>query len=201
MKTAYSAIVCVSIGIAFAGCAGTRVVDSEVRSATTGSLVQAPATYRFERLPSQQSYGEGQAQLEKVVKQALAQNGMTLLGEREGPPRYTVQIGMRTQREPRGPWVDETPPAPGSQRDFTVDGKGQLVMTQPMPRAELPWIQREVSLRIRDAASSQVVFESSALHSGYWADGAAVLPALFTAALSGFPNPPAGPRKVVVTVQ
>ena len=69
-----------------------------------------------------------------------------------------------------------------------------------MPRADLPWYQREVSLLIRDAASNQVVYETHAVHGGRWADGSTVLPAMFSAALSGFPNPPAGQRKINVEV-
>lgn len=201
MKWTSLAIVLVAIGTT--GCASNRLVDSEVQSFSglPASAFQAPATYRFERLPSQQSYGEAQSKLEKVATEALAKNGLTLLQDRAGTPRYTVQIGARTQREAHSPWDDGFPSSFFHNREMVVASNGVVVMTTPMPRAELPWFQREVSLLIRDAASNKVVYETRAAHAGRWADGSAVLPAMFTAALSGFPNPPNGARKVLVDVQ
>ena len=199
MKRSFAAIIFVAIGIS--GCASTRLVDSEVQTFSSLGAVQAPATYRFERLPSQQSYGEAQSKLEKVAGEALAKSGMTLLGEREGAPRYTVQIGVRTQREARSPWEDGFPGSMFVGREVVVASNGQVILATPMPRAELPWYQREVSLLIRDVTSNQIVYETHAAHGGRWADGAAVLPAMFMAALNGFPNPPAGARKVVVDAQ
>ena len=202
MKSSSSAIIfAATVLLGLSGCASTRVVDSEVQSFSKMSALPAAATYRFERLPSQQSYGEGQAQLEKLVQTTLAKNGFTRLGERDGAPAYTVQIGVRTQRAARSPWEDAAPSSFGLGREWVVGANGQLMQLAPMPRVELPWFQREVSLLIRDAANNQVVYETQAVHGGRWADGAAVLPAMFTAALSGFPSPPGGPRKVLVDVQ
>jgi len=44
------------------------------------------------------------------------------------------------------------------------------------------------------------VYESRAISEGPYYDNAAILPAMFTAAMQGFPNPPAGPRQVNVVV-
>ena len=38
-----------------AGCAGPRLVESDVSSFSTLSALPSPPTYRFERLPSQQA--------------------------------------------------------------------------------------------------------------------------------------------------
>jgi hypothetical protein len=51
---------------------------------------------------------------------------------------------------------------------------------------------------MRDLASSQVTFESKAMHEGPWSDGANLLPLVMEAALRDYPNPPNGPRKVVI---
>ena len=65
---------------------------------------------------------------------------------------------------------------------------------------EQPWYQREVSVLVRDLASNRVVFESRATNEGPWLDNRSVLPAMFEAAMQGFPNPPQGPRRVDIQV-
>ena len=56
--------------------------------------------------------------------------------------------------------------------------------------------RREVSVELRDARTQQVVYETSALFEDVWTDDPAVFGVLFDAALSGFPQPPQGPRQV-----
>ena len=201
MNASKLAIVLIVIWSALlAGCASTREVASEVRSYVGAAELQLPATYRFERLPSQQSYGEGQSALEQLVQPMLAAKGLRLLGQQGAAPRYTVQIGVQTQRDARSPWEDASPGMLGLYPGFVVGGRGQIMLIQPMPAPVLPWYQREVTLLVRDVASGQVVYETHAVHAGYWADSSVVLQALFEAALSGFPTPPSGPRQVLVTV-
>jgi hypothetical protein len=45
-----------------------------------------------------------------------------------------------------------------------------------------------------------VVFESHAANDGPWLDHAAVFPAMFEAALHGFPTPQPGPRRVDIQI-
>jgi hypothetical protein len=45
-----------------------------------------------------------------------------------------------------------------------------------------------------------VVFESHASSDGPWLDNTGVFPAMFDAAMQGFPNPPAGPRQVAIQI-
>jgi hypothetical protein len=61
---------------------------------------------------------------------------------------------------------------------------------------ESPWYRREVGVFVRELGSNRVVFESHAVNDGPWLDPNAAFPAMFEAALQGFPNPPAGPRQV-----
>ena len=70
----------------------------------------------------------------------------------------------------------------------------------PFGRMEQPWYRREVSVILRELASNQVVWESHAVADGPWSDNAGVLPAMFSAAMQGFPAAPAGVRKVVIDV-
>jgi hypothetical protein len=60
------------------------------------------------------------------------------------------------------------------------------------------WYQREVGVIVRELPSNRVVYESHAVNDGPWLEAKAVLPAMFEAALQGFPNPPAGPRRVSI---
>jgi hypothetical protein len=60
--------------------------------------------------------------------------------------------------------------------------------------------QYEVSLVMRDLRSGQVVYETQAAHSGPWSDGERIVPALMSAALKDFPNPPAKARQVNIEI-
>jgi hypothetical protein len=175
------------------GCATTWLVDSQVQTFSSLPAIPANAAYRFERLPSQQSYGEQQARLEAIAQQALNRVG---LRRDDAATRYSVQIGARAQRE-ASPWQDTWP---GMGGDYVVTATGQLVMMQPFMRPELPWFRREVSLLIRDLGSNQIVYETHAVHEGRWADSVLVLPAMYDAALRDFPQATQGVKKVEITV-
>lgn len=185
------------------GCSGMRIVDSDVNTFSTLAQMPAAPTYRFERLPSQQLGGEPQARLESIADQALAKVGMR---RDDASARYTVQLGLRVQRFERGPWDDPFWPAGGfggwRGPDYVVTGKGQIVYVPSFPRMTMynPWYEREVTLVMRDLGNNQVVYETRANHDGRWSDTPSVLPAMFDAALRGFPAPPAGPRRVNIEI-
>ena len=50
---------------ALAGCASTRLIDSEVRSFRSANADVAASSYQFERLPSQQADAAAQTQREQ----------------------------------------------------------------------------------------------------------------------------------------
>ena len=83
---------------AMAGCASTRLIDSEVRSFRNGTVELAAASYQFERLPSQQADAAAQAQREIWAAAVLQRVGLTLA---EQGPRYTVQLGVATEQVSR----------------------------------------------------------------------------------------------------
>ena len=64
------AIFLVALGLT--GCGTVRLVDTDVRSYASPPFVQPGASYRFERLPSQQADTVQQAGLEAMAQQALA---------------------------------------------------------------------------------------------------------------------------------
>lgn len=171
------------------GCASTYLLDNNVQSFSGLQALPANPTYRFERLPSQAH--PGQAQLEALADPALHKAG---LRRDDAAPRYSVQVTARMQRV-LSPWAEPWGWGGGWGGGFAYGGPHAGFMA-PFPRMESPWFQREVAVIVRDIASNRVVFESRAANDGPWLDSNAVLPAMFEAALAGFPNAPAGPRRV-----
>lgn len=180
-----------------AGCSGMRIVDSDVQSYATHQGVSVPASYRFERLPSQQVRGQSQDRLETIVQAELAKVGMQ---RNDAAARYSVAFELRMARDPRAPWDD--PPYWGGLRGGVVVTPAGAVVHVPMVALQFdtPYYRREVQLLVRRLSDGVLVFESRANHDGRWSDDAAVLPAMFEAALRGFPNPPQGMRRVVVEI-
>lgn len=189
--------------LALSGCSGLRIVESDVQSFSSVQALPNPATYRFERLPSQQDPASQarQGRLEEFTGQALAPLG---LSRDDAQPRWSVQVSARTQRFDRGPGDDSFAPAwgLGNPRRAVVTASGQVIWVPVFPPSgpPLPWYQRELSVIIRDLASGQIVYETHARSDGRWSDSDAVLPAMLTAALQGFPRPPTGPRRVNIEI-
>jgi len=185
-----------------AGCATVRVVDSDVTAFSHWSAAPpGPGSpYRFERLPSQQVIGAQQDRVEALARTALAKVGM------EWSPaeaRYSVQVVVTTlvvERWPGGGgWHDGFGfPMPGAFLEGGNRGTS-LGLSFPMQFSE-PYYQRDLSILMRDLASGQIVFETRAQHDGVWGDTLAVLPAMMDSALIGFPQPPAGPRRINVKI-
>jgi Domain of unknown function (DUF4136) len=187
------------------GCATRWVVDSDVRSFSEIASVPADATYRFERLPSQQYDEAAQLQLEAMAAPALESVG---LRHDDAAARYTAQIGARVTSE-FSPWVDPwygdpwwgPGPwwVPGPRYGAWGYGRGWYGggwYGPIFPQASNPWYSREVSIVLRELPSNRVVYETHARNDGPYNVSADVLPVMFQAALQGFPNPPMGERRV-----
>lgn len=172
------------------GCATSYVLDNSVQSFSTLAAVPASPSYRFERLPSQQQF-QFQGQLEAMADPALFKAG---LRRDDAAPQLSVQVTARVQRA-RSPWAD---PWDGWGWRHGWGRHGWL--GSPFPRMEQPWFHREVGIVMRDLPTNRVVYETHAVNDGPWGDHATVFPAMFEAALQGFPNAPAGARQVNVRV-
>ena len=175
------------------GCSGMRLVDSQVNSFAPAS-VPAGSRYRFERLPSQQA-NPAQDRLERMAEQALAQVGLT---RDDQAARYSVQVSA-TQRAQQ---LVLDRPALGWNLGWMFGNGGISVgngMLFPGLDARTSY-WREVGLVVRERASQAVVFESRAVHEGPWSDSEAILSTMLDAALQGFPNPPAGERRVNIEI-
>ena len=174
------------------GCASTRLVDSDVQSFSQLAGAPARATYSFERLPSQQAQGAQQSAVEEQARLALAKVG---LRQDSAAPFYRVQAHARIDLQAYPDYWD----GPGWGWGGLGVGRGfygGLSMRFPPPTL----YRREVGLILREAASGTVVYETRAVHEGVWTDNPAVFAAMFDAALSGFPTPPTGPRRIVLEI-
>ena len=176
-----------------AGCSTTRVVEGQVQSFSTLAAVPSPATYRIDRLPSQQTPAFDA--VAALAEQSLVRAG---LQRDDAAPRLLVQIGVQAGTVPRhdpygshgfygphpwgfgGGWYG---------RGWGMGGLWRMGEPTPLHR-------RAVSLVMRDAATQASVYETSAVHEDVWVADPAVFGVLFDAALTGFPQPPAGPRQV-----
>lgn len=198
----FSRCLLVLAALVLAGCSAMRVVDSDVTTfAPWQGATGAPGTtYRFERLPSQQALPAqpkdlSQDQLEALAIQKLERFGLV---HRPDAALLTVQLGASGVVQP----------ASFSQGFYGGSGvtvgtgtAGSFIgLSFPVMRTEPPLYLRELSVIMRDSRSHAVVYETRARHSGVWADARAIWPAMMDAALNGFPNPPAGPRRVNVEI-
>lgn len=176
------------------GCGGMRLVDADVQATATQARIEPGARYRFERLPSQAEQPLA-AQTEAHAQVALAQVGLV---RNDSAARYSVLPGVRIQPHVANGW------------DPYYDGRGpgpygQIMIGSGTVGTGFGWGMRfpppthyryEVTLLLRDLQSGQVVYETRAVHDGPWRDAENLLPVLFAAALQGFPNPPAGTRRI-----
>ena len=176
------------------GCASTYLLDNQVQSFSQLPALPAQPTYRFERMLSQQADPAQQA-LEALADPALYNAG---LRRDDSAPHFSVQVAARTEQvvspyyDPYwGPW--------GWGGGWSVGWggpHGAIGFGGPWPRPDSYWFRREVSVVIRELPANRVVYETHAVNDGPVLDNRVVLPAMFEAAMQGFPTPPPGPRRV-----
>jgi hypothetical protein len=193
-------VLAAAAAVALSGCATGYLLDNQVQSFSQLQALPAPATYRFERSLSQQADPAQQA-LEALADPALHKAG---LRRDDAQPRYAVQVSARTDRT-LSPYAD-----PWDRWGWGGFGGGWgvglsgrhfgLGFGGPFPRTDSYWFHREVSVVVRELATAKVVYETHAVNDGPWLDNRSVLPAMFDAAMHGFPNPPPGPRRVDIQV-
>ena len=178
------------------GCSGMRIVDSDVTAFSAWTAAPpAPGTrYKFERLPSQ-TVATQQDRIEALATTSLSKVGMALSPV---DARYSVQVILSTEIVQRYP-----------DSGFGFGGTGVAIgggslgtsigLSFPIGFGE-SYYKRALTLLMRDLTTQKVVFETRALHDGVWGDGFAVLPAMLDSALLGFPQPPAGTRRINVEI-
>ena len=173
-----------------AGCASTRAVDSAVQSYSTFTALPTPFTYRLELLPSQKAEAASFSAIEAQAQESLQKVGLQRDDQTGG---LIVQIGAQARYTspeywPYGPYG--RPWAWGWGHRGWAMGGGWM-MDRP------PTLQyRAVSIVMRDAQTQKIVYETSASYEEVWSNDALIFGVLFDAALTGFPQPPAGARQI-----
>lgn len=187
-----------ALPLAGAGCSGIRTVSVDVQSQGSWPQGRAPGSFAIERLPSQQADAAEQARIEAAALPALL-----AVGFRQAPPgeaEVLVQLGLRVfqvaRRDPFGPsmawrsdWWFHRGRWPYSQ------GTGLGLSYE----YDLPDLQREVAVLIRDRRSQEFLYETRGVYTSRWTSDA-LLPALFDAVLKDFPATALSPRTVTVVV-
>lgn len=197
MRSAVRLFVAAAVAVFLAGCATGYRLDNQVQTFSQLAAIPAQPTYRFERSLSQQADPAQQA-LEALADPALHRAGFR---RDDAAPRYSVQVSARTTRT-LSPYADPWDSwGWGGGWGLGVSGRHfGIGFGAPFPRQDSYWFHREVSVVVRELAGNRVVYETHATNDGPWLDNRAVLPAMFEAALQGFPNPPPGPRRVDIQV-
>lgn len=189
------------LSLLLGGCASVYLVDNQVQSFQRWDAGQAPASpqsYRFERLPSQREgdAAASQGTLEDLTRAALARVGWNL-AEPAGAAPWTVQVSGGALKLPRAPWEE---PWDGFGGGWSLYGGSGVWGSTLFMRMDIPYYERQVSLVVRQAATGQVVYETSARHDGRWNSSPELWSAMLDAALRDFPNPPTGARQVNIEV-
>jgi hypothetical protein len=194
------------------GCNSMRIIESQVQTstqwptvATSQTAVPAKAYFRLDRLPADvNNLQAGWAEVE--LEAALAPLGWT---RNDIEAQYTVWVGVRAAefisdplgRPVRGPWVSRFNMSIGT--GYRPHGVGWGMGMNTGMRTGFPPVSgyaQEVSIIIRDLKTSNVVYQTKALHDGPWADHQNIWRAMITAALQGFPNPAAINRRVDTSI-
>jgi hypothetical protein len=186
-----------------AGCAALNTVTSDVTTFSEWPQGRAPTTYAFERLPSQKANAQRQASLETAAAAALGKAGFKAAAD-AAQADVVVQVGARVSRTEISPWDD-----PLWWR-WGAGGYWRSPAWRYGPRSAFygglhaDWYtryERNVALLLRDRATNTPLFEAHAQTEGGSVGDAALLGAMFEAALQGFPaKDAANPRRVSVQI-
>ena len=188
------------VAVALGGCAAFNNLSNEVSTYGAWPAERQPASFVFERLPSQQAHPERRQQLEDAARGALEAAGFRAAAD-PNDAQYLVQVGARvTSNDPwiyndplfwrgagfRGPWRFN--------RGYWGPGWG---WNYPY---ESQSFEREVALLIRDRRTGQLLYEARANNNGPSPSIDYLLPAMFEAALKDFPNVSPAPRNVTTQI-
>jgi hypothetical protein len=192
----WSGLVVLGVAAVLAGCATTRVVDSDVSSYTQWPADRKAGSYAFERLPSQVARPEEQAALEAAARAALERAGFTASAD-PASAEVLVQLGLRATRTNAWPGSDRR--LWGSSVWYARPWRTPYWGTSlGIAWDDVPRYEREVAVLIRDRRSGQPLYESRAANDGTTPAEADVLAAMFEAAMKDFPAPAVTPRRVRV---
>ena len=194
-----------ALALLLGACAALNNLSNEVSTYGPWPADRKPASFMFERLPSQQAHPERQQQLETAARGALEAAGFRVASDANSA-EYLMQIGARVSTN--DPWIYNDPL-------FWRGGFRYGYYGHHFGRWGRGWgpgwgwgvggpydsvtFEREVALLIRDRKTGQLLYEARASNAGPSASIDYLMPAMFEAALKDFPN--AGPNPRSVTTQ
>ena len=184
-----------ALAFGLAGCAGFNNVESDVSTYSKWPTGRRPATYAFERLPSQQAREKEQERLEIAARAAVEASGFKLASDPKAAD-VTVQLGARASRADRSPYDDPLWWRGGLY--YSRFGRHPFYGPQMMYHFDTPRYDREVVVLIRDGQSGEPLYEARATNDGNTPGGQALLGAMFQAAMTDFPHTGVNPRRVSV---
>lgn len=194
------------IALVLGGCAAFNNLNNEVSTFGPWPAERRPATFVFERLPSQQEHPERQTQLETAARGALEAAGFRAAAD-GGNAEYLMQLGARVTSN--DPWIYNDPLFwRGGMRYGYGYGYGYGRWGRGWGPGwgfnsgfgYTPTFDREVALLIRDRKTGQLLYEARASNTGPSASIDYLMPAMFEAALKDFPSAGPNPRSVTTPI-
>jgi hypothetical protein len=210
MRRLFIALSLAAATLVTGGCASINTLNNEVSTYGPWPTGRKPASFVFERLPSQQDHPQRQQMLEDAARGAVESAGFAAVAD-PGEAEYLMQVGARISSN--DPWVYNAPlfwrggfaygyGYPRHRRGFGPGwgpGFGPWGGWGPM-YDDYSTFDREVALIIRDRKTGQLLYEARASNSGPSAYIDYLLPAMFAAALKDFPGVGPNPRNVSVQI-
>jgi hypothetical protein len=188
---------------ALAGCAALNTVTSDVTTYSEWPSARKPGRYAFERLPSQKAGPQAthQAELEAAAAKALEKAGFSA-APHAAQADVIVQVGARLTRIEISPWDDPLWWRWGA--GYWHAPSWRMSRSAFYGGLHADWstrYERNVAVLLRDRASGAPLFEAHAQTEGGTTGDAALIAAMFEAALKDFPAEGAqNPRRVSVAL-
>ena len=210
-----NALIALAIAFALGGCASLNQVTNDVSTYSAWPAERKPATYAFERLPSQQGNPQQQQLLEDAAAPALQQAGFTPAAD-PASADVTVTLGARvyaTNAAPYypgfgyygyygyfGPWGRPFGPWGHPWGYPWGYGWGEPGGSPGGGYYSAPLYEREVAMLIRDRRTGAPLYETRVTNDGYTTSTISVLSAMFAAGLVDFPKGGPNPRRIVTPI-
>jgi len=181
------------VALALGGCASVHQLDSDVSTYSQWPADRRPASYAFERLPSQQARAQQQQKLEDAARRAVESAGFTPAAD-DKDAEFSVQVGARVSVYERPLYDDPFWWRGGLYTHWRRGFYSPYWGVQFAP----PGYEREVAVLIRDRKSGLPLYEARATNGWSSSSLTALLPALYEAAMKDFPHTGVNPRRVSV---
>lgn len=179
--------------LSLTACAGFTSLSSDVSSFGAWPAERKPASFAFERLPSQVKNSARQDRLEAAAAAALRKAGFSQVSDTKSAD-VLVMVGARISVQEISPWDD--PFWWQYHRSFwryspRLSPYSSYYLTNRR-------YEREVAVVLRDHQGGAVLYEGRAANDGLSEGDERVLGAMFAAAMSDFPRTVPEPHDVVV---